>query len=137
MSMSDFNQSIIDEFRANEGRVGGPFAGATVLLLHTVGARSNKPRVNPLVCLELEGRTFIFASKAGAPSHPHWYHNLLAHPDTEVEIGTETRAVTARVLEEPERTRIYEVMAARSTAFAEYQAKTTRRIPVIELVARG
>src|SRR4029077_20693415 len=94
-SRADFNARIIDEFRANEGRVGGGFQGTPLLLLHHTGARSGASRVNPLAYLADGGRYVIFASKGGAPTDPAWYHNLRAHPATTIEVGTETLDVVA------------------------------------------
>ena len=130
---ADWNEKIIEEFRANEGRVGGNFEGAPMLLLHTTGARSGTERVNPMMYLELDGRIFVFASKAGAPTNPDWYHNLLAHPEVTVELGTETFEATASPLRGQERDRVYGEQANRYPGFAEYQDKTTRIIPVLEL----
>ena len=132
--VNDFNKKIIDEFRSNGGRVGGPFEGAPMLLLHTTGARSGEERVNPMVYLDLDGRRFVFASKAGAPSHPAWYHNLVANPAVSVEVGSETYKATARPLDGEERDRIYAEQSRRMPNFAEYQEKTDRVIPVVELV---
>lgn len=131
--MSDWNTKIIEEFRANKGRVGGQFEGAPLLLLHTTGARSGQDRVNPMMYLDLDGRRYVFASKAGAETNPDWYHNLLAHPDVRVEVGTENYRATAVPLEGRERDRIYQEQAARYPGFAEYQEKTDRVIPVVEL----
>ena len=133
--MSDWNAKIIDEFRANQGRVGGNFEGAPMCLLHTTGARSGTERVNPMMYLELDGRRFVFASKGGAPTNPDWYHNLVANPSVEVEIGTTTYRATATPLGGEERDRIYAEQARRYPGFAEYQAKTNRVIPVVELRA--
>lgn len=127
------NQAVIQEFRANQGRVGGGFAGAPLLLLHTRGAKSGAERVNPVMYLDLDGRTFIFASKAGADSNPDWYHNLLAHPEVEVEVGGTTRPARAVPVTGAERDRIYAEQVKRFPGFGEYQAKTTRVIPVVEL----
>lgn len=131
--VNEWNARIIAEFRANEGRVGGQFEGAPVLLLHTTGARTGEERVNPMMYLDLEGRRFVFASKAGADRHPDWYHNLVAHPRVTVEVGTESYQATAIPLVGEERGRVYEEQARRYHGFAEYQAKTTRVIPVVEL----
>jgi deazaflavin-dependent oxidoreductase (nitroreductase family) len=131
--VSDWNAKIIEEFRSNEGRVGGNFAGAPMCLLHTTGARSGTVRVNPMMYLELDGRRFVFASKAGADTNPDWFHNLVAHPSVEVEIGASTYRATAVPLAGEERDRIYAEQAARYPGFADYQAKTTRVIPVVEL----
>jgi deazaflavin-dependent oxidoreductase (nitroreductase family) len=129
----DWNAGIIAEFRANEGIVGGPFSGAPILLLHTNGAKSGKERVNPMMFLP-EGETiYVFASKAGAPSNPDWYHNLVAHPEVTVEVGTDTFDAVATPLEDDERERIYAQQAEAYPQFAEYQQKTTRVIPVVKL----
>jgi deazaflavin-dependent oxidoreductase (nitroreductase family) len=133
--MSDWNSQIIADFRANEGKVGGNFAGAPLLLLHTAGARTGEERVTPMMYLDLEGRRFVFASYAGRDRHPDWYHNLVAHPDVKAEVGTGTYAVTAVPLSGAERDRIFEEQSRRFPGFAEYQQKTERVIPVVELVA--
>jgi len=135
-SVNDWNTQIIEEFRANHGRLGGNFDGAPVLLLHTTGAKSGKERVNPMMYLELDGRMFVFASKAGAATNPDWYHNLVANPQVKVECGTETFQATAKPLEDPERGEVYAEQARRYPGFAEYQEKTSRRIPVVELIRR-
>jgi deazaflavin-dependent oxidoreductase (nitroreductase family) len=130
---NNWNQAIIDEFRANAGKVGGAFAGSTLLLLHTVGAKSGQERINPVVCVTDGERQVIFASKAGAPTNPDWYHNLVAHPLVTVEFGTEQFQAQAAIALEPERTRLYKQMVEIMPGFAEYQQKTTRVIPVITL----
>jgi deazaflavin-dependent oxidoreductase (nitroreductase family) len=130
---SDFTRQVIDEFRANEGRVGGNFQGAPVLLLHTTGAKSGQKRVNPMMYLDLEGRRFVFATKGGAPTNPGWYHNLVAHPSVTVELGTDTFTARAVPVEGPEHDRIYAVQVSRFPGFGEYQEKTERVIPVVEL----
>ena len=131
---TDFNGKIIAEFRANAGKVGGPFAGADILLLHHTGARSGVERINPLAYQRVGDSFAVFASKAGAPGNPDWYHNLLAHPDTSVEVGTGTVKVRARVAEPAERDPIWERQKVRSPGFAEYEQKAApRRIPVILL----
>ena len=128
--MDDFNKTIIDEFRANGGKVGGNFEGAPMLLLHTTGAKSGQERVNPMMYREVGGDDIaVFASKAGAPTNPDWYHNLLAHPDTTAEIGTETVPVVARVAEGDERTTIWEAQKKEYPGFAEYEESTTRSDP--------
>lgn len=132
-SVHDWNASIIEEFRANEGRVGGPFAGKPVLLLHTTGAKSGVERVNPMMYLDLESRRFVFASKGGADTSPDWYHNLLANPDVTVEVGTEVYVAIAAPIEGAERERIYAEQASRYPQFAEYQSRTRRTIPVVEI----
>lgn len=130
----DHNAAIIEEFRNRQGQVGGNFAGAPLLLLHTTGARSGQPRVHPVMYLDLEGRRFVFASKAGADTNPDWYHNLIAHPSVEVELGTDTYTATAKPLQGAERDRIFQEQAQRYPRFGEYQEKTNRTIPVVELV---
>jgi deazaflavin-dependent oxidoreductase (nitroreductase family) len=132
--VNDWNTAIITEFRANQGRVGGNFEGAPVLLLHTTGKRSGKERVNPMMYLDEDGRIYVFASKAGHHAHPDWYHNLVANSRVTVELGTDTFEATATPVEREERDRIYAVQASRYPGFAEYQQKTTRVIPVVELV---
>jgi len=132
--MSDWNAQIIEEFRANAGRVGGQFEGAPLLLLHTTGARSGLERVNPMMYLADGGRMYVFASKAGADTHPDWYVNLVKTPEVTVEVGEETFAAVATPLAEDERAQVYAQQAALYSGFAEYQTKTTRVIPVVELV---
>jgi deazaflavin-dependent oxidoreductase (nitroreductase family) len=131
--MSDFNAAIIDEFRANGGKVGGQFEGAPMVLLHTIGARSGEERVNPLVYQADGDRIAIFGSKAGAPTHPAWYHNLLANPDVTVELGPDTVPMRARVAEPDERERIWSRQKEIMPGFADYEANTTRVIPVVIL----
>ena len=130
---NNWNQAIINEFRANSGNVGGQFAGKPLLLLHTVGAKSGQERINPVACVADGECLVIFASKAGAPTNPDWYHNILAHPLVTVEFGTEQFQAQASIASEPERTRLYHQMVAIMPGFAEYQQKTTRVIPVITL----
>lgn len=131
----DYNAPIIEEFRANRGRLGGNFAGAPMLLLHTTGARSGLELVHPMMHLDFEGRRFVFASKAGADTNPDWFHNLVAHPTVKVETGEETYEATAKPLEdEAERGRIYQEQVSRYPGFGEYQEKTARKIPVVELI---
>ena len=129
----DFNQRIIAEFRANEGRVGGPFEGGTLLLLHTVGAKSGQPRLSPLAYLTLDGKMIIVGSYAGAPKHPAWVHNLRADPRARIEVGTETYDVVARELPDDERDATYPRIVELAPVFAEYQANTSRSIPLFEL----
>ena len=136
-SPADFNAAIIAEFRANAGVVGGPFEGAPMVLLTTTGAKSGLPRTSPLVYQREDDRVFIFASKAGAPTHPDWYRNLTANPTVTVEIGDETYTATAVELDREERDRVYAQQAAAMPGFADYQANTDRVIPVIELVRQG
>ena len=137
--MSGWNTNIIEEFRANEGRVGGPFEGAPLLLLHSIGRRTGQERVNPLMYLGDGDRWLVFASKAGHPAHPHWLLNLEANPDVTIEIGTETIPVTATILREgPERDELYARQVAVRPQFGEYAEKTAghRIIPVIVLRRR-
>lgn len=130
---NDFNASIIDEFRANDGKVGGPFEGAPMLLLTTTGAKSGQPRTVPVVYLPDGDRQVVFASKAGAPTNPDWYHNLRANPDVSVELGDERFDARAVVLTGDERDRLFATQADRNPGFKDYQAKTTRVIPVVAL----
>ena len=134
--LNDWNARIIEEFRANEGKVGGQLEGAPMLLLRTTGARSGRERVNPMMYLDLDGCRYVFASKGGADRHPDWYHNLCAHPDVTVEVGTEPYPATAVPVSGEDRDRIYAEQARRYPGFAEYQAKTSRVIPVVELRRR-
>jgi deazaflavin-dependent oxidoreductase (nitroreductase family) len=131
--MPDFNSTIIDEFRANGGKVGGQFEGAPLLLLHSTGAKSGLERIAPVMYQEVDGEYAVFASKAGAPTNPDWYHNLRANPSAQIEVGTETMPVTARVAGSDERDKIWETQKQRYPGFADYEAKTTRTIPVVIL----
>ena len=131
--MSDFNDKIIAEFRENGGQVGGQFAGAPLLLLHTVGAKSGQPRVSPMMYQKVDGGYAVFASKAGAPSNPDWYYNLLADPKAQAEIGTDKVELVARVAAGDERERIWSAQKAAYPGFADYERKTTREIPVVVL----
>jgi deazaflavin-dependent oxidoreductase (nitroreductase family) len=133
--VNDWNAKVIEEFRANGGRVGGQFEGAPLLLLHTTGAKSGQERVNPMVYLELDGHRYVFASYAGRDEHPAWYHNLVAHPEVTVEVGGDTYRATATPVGGEERDRIYAEQGRRFPGFVEYQEKTSRVIPVVELVA--
>jgi deazaflavin-dependent oxidoreductase (nitroreductase family) len=135
-SPADFNANVIEEFRANEGRVGGMFEGMPLLLLHHTGARSGEERINPVAYARDDGRYIVFASKGGAPTHPAWYHNLVAHPDTTVEVGTDTIDVSASEASGEERERLFREQAARLPQFAEYERNTDRVIPVIVLTPR-
>ncbi len=135
--MANFNQQIITEFRGNSGQVGGMFEGMPLLLLHHVGVKSGAARVAPLAYLADDGRYVIFASKAGAPENPGWYHNLKASPETTVEIGEESIAVTVAEATGAERERLFATQAAKSPQFADYQAKTERQIPVMVLTPKG
>jgi deazaflavin-dependent oxidoreductase (nitroreductase family) len=130
---ADFNDQIIEEFRANQGRVGGRFEGSPLLLLHHTGARSGKSRINPLAYLSDGGRYVVFASKGGAPTNPDWYHNLKAHPNATIEVGTDTIDVVASEATGEERERLFRIQAERVPQFAEYQKKIERLIPVMVL----
>ncbi len=131
------NKQVIEEFRANNGQVGGFFADKQLLLLHNTGAKSGQPRVTPLVTMADGDRYIIIASKGGAPSHPDWYYNLLAIPNVSIEVGTEKVPVMATVAEEPERSQLYGKMAEKYDFFNEYARKvTTRVIPVVILTRR-
>jgi deazaflavin-dependent oxidoreductase (nitroreductase family) len=136
MDIQEFNNAIIEEFRANGGKVGGQFEGAPLLLLTTTGAKTGLSRTNPLVYLAVGDRQVIVASYAGAPTNPPWYHNLIANPDVGVEVGAERFDARAEVVDEPERSELYEKMVAVMPIFSEYQSKTTRTIPVIALRRR-
>jgi deazaflavin-dependent oxidoreductase (nitroreductase family) len=131
----DWNGKIIEEFRESGGKIGGPFAGVPVLLLHHTGAKTGTERVNPLAYQAVGDNLAIFASKGGAPTNPDWYHNLRANPKTKVEVGTDTFDVTARVAEGEEREQIWSKQKERLSAFAGYEEKTTgiREIPVVIL----
>jgi deazaflavin-dependent oxidoreductase (nitroreductase family) len=130
---NDWNTKIIEEFRANDGKVGGQFEGAPLLLLHTKGARTGQERVSPIMYQQLPAGVAVFASKAGAPDNPDWYHNLVANPRVSAEIGTGTTEFTARVASPEERQPIWETQKATYPGFAEYEQKTTRQIPVVIL----
>lgn len=134
--MNDFNDRVIAEFRANHGRVGGPFAGAPMLLLHTTGARSGAERVSPMMYREDGERMLVFASYAGADEHPAWFHNLVAQPLVSAEVGDETLELLATPLEGEERDRHYAAQAAEYPGFARYQEQTSRVIPVVALTRR-
>ena len=143
MDMSDFNEKVIADFNRSGGKPGGYFKNAPVLLLHSIGAKSGKARLSPLMYLQPDetGPIYIFASYGGAPSNPAWFHNLVAHPDVEIEIGDGTSIervpVRARVVEGAERNTIYAEQAHRFPQFAQYERKTTREIiPVVELTRR-
>lgn len=133
MDIHERNKAIIEEFRSHGGKVGGPFTDRTLLLLHTTGAKSKAERINPVAYTTDGDRIVIIASKGGAPAHPDWYHNVVGNPNVTIEVGTEKFQAHAAIATEPERTRLYDQMAAVMPGFAEYQRKTTRRIPVIVL----
>ena len=137
MPPSDFNKQIIDEFRSNAGIVGGPFQGAPLLLLHTVGRKTGEQRINPLAYQQVGERWAVFASKAGAPTNPDWYYNVLAEPDITIEVGTETIPVRAHEADGEERTDIWDKQKEDMPGFADYEEKAgDRRIPVIVLERR-
>jgi deazaflavin-dependent oxidoreductase (nitroreductase family) len=131
--MASWNDEIIEEFRANEGRVGGRFEGRPLLLLHHAGAKTGTVRVNPLAYRKDGDRFVIFATMGGSPGNPDWYHNLLANPDATVEVGTETHKVRARVAGPEERERLWTLAKQDIPAFGDYEKKTTRQIPVVVL----
>jgi deazaflavin-dependent oxidoreductase (nitroreductase family) len=132
-SVNDWNRRIIEEFRGNGGKVGGPFEGAAMLLLHHKGARTGIERVNPLVYQPVGEGFAVFASKAGGPTNPDWYHNLVANPEATVEVGEDTVRVRARVAEGEERERIWTKQKQDRPNFADYEKKTSRQIPVVIL----
>jgi deazaflavin-dependent oxidoreductase (nitroreductase family) len=134
---ADFNDQVIEEFRANGGKAGGMFEGKPLLLLHNVGAKSGKEYVTPLVYLADGGTHVIFASKGGAPENPGWFHNLKAEPNVSIEVGTEKLDVVAEEATGEERERLYGIQEEQQPQFAEYAQKTDRKIPVIVLKPRG
>ena len=131
--MSDWNSGIIDEFRRNDGRVGGVFEGAPLLLLHHTGAKTGTERVSPLMYRAVNGSYAVFASKGGAHTNPDWFHNLVANPDTKVEVGEETIGVTARVATGEERDDIWSRQKREWPTFGQYERMTSREIPVVVL----
>lgn len=131
--LNAFNASIVDEFRANGGKVGGPFEGATLLLLTTTGAKSGQPRLSPLAYLTIDGKMIIVGSKAGADTNPAWVHNLRANPQAHIEVGADAYDVVARELPPEERDEVFPKVTALAPGFADYQAKTSRVIPLFEL----
>ena len=134
--VNEFNRRNIAEFRSNHGRLGGPFEGAPVLLLHTTGARSGQERVHPLMYLADDGRYMLFASAAGADRSPAWYWNLIANPDASIEVGDEHLDVHAVELSGAERDAKYADQAQRYPQYAEYQRMTTRTVPVVALIPK-
>ena len=132
-SMKAFNKNIVDEFRANGGKVGGPFEGATLLLLHTTGAKSGQPRLAPLAYFTIEGKMIIIGSKAGADTNPDWVHNLRANPGAHIEVGADAYDVTSRELPRAERDELFDKVVAAAPGFGDYQSKTSRVIPLFEL----
>jgi deazaflavin-dependent oxidoreductase (nitroreductase family) len=135
--VNDWNAQIIKEFRENDGKVGGQFEGAPLVLLTTTGAKTGKVRTNPLVSLVDEDRVVIFASKAGAPTNPDWYHNIVANPRVTVEQGTERYEADATIVEGAERDRLFSTQKERFPGFADYEAGTDRVIPVVALERAG
>jgi deazaflavin-dependent oxidoreductase (nitroreductase family) len=131
--VSEFNRRLIAEFRASGGKVGGAYEGAPLLLLTTTGARSGRQHTTPLLYLEDAGRLVVFGTRGGGPTNPDWYYNLLAHPDATVEVGPETFAVHATVADGEERDRLAATQRAKRPQFAENEARTSRRIPVVVL----
>jgi deazaflavin-dependent oxidoreductase (nitroreductase family) len=131
--LNDFNAAIVEEFRANSGKVGGPFERGTLLLLHTTGAKSGQPRLSPLAYLTIDGKMLIIGSFAGAPRDPAWVHNLRALPKAHIEVGTDEYDVDVRELPLDERDNLYAKIVAVAPGFGEYQAKTSRVIPLFEL----
>jgi deazaflavin-dependent oxidoreductase (nitroreductase family) len=132
-ALNAMNQGIVDEFRANGGVVGGPFEGGTLLLLHTTGAKSGKPRLSPLAYLTIDDKMLIVGSYAGAPKDPAWVHNLRANPRAHIEVGTDEYDVEVRELPPAERDAAYPRITEIAPVFADYQANTTRQIPLFEL----
>jgi deazaflavin-dependent oxidoreductase (nitroreductase family) len=130
---TDWNAAIIEEFRTNGGRVSGHFEGAPLLLLTSKGARTGRPHTTPMMYLADEDRLVVIASKGGSPTNPAWYYNLLANPTATVEVGGETFEVEAVVLDGDERDRLYAKQASRYPGFADYEKRTSRKIPVIAL----
>jgi deazaflavin-dependent oxidoreductase (nitroreductase family) len=132
-ALDDFNRNIVEEFRANGGVVGGPFEGGTLLLLHTTGAKSGQPRLSPLAYLTIGDKMLIVGSYAGAPRDPAWVHNLRANPRARIEVGTDEYDVDVRELSPAERDAAYPRIIEIAPVFADYQANTTRQIPLFEL----
>jgi deazaflavin-dependent oxidoreductase (nitroreductase family) len=132
-TLQAFNENIVDEFRANGGKVTGQFANSDLLLLTTTGAKSGQRRVSPLAYFRIDGKLIIIGSFAGAPVNPAWVHNLRANPQAHVEVGADAFDVTARELPPAERNELFPKLTAAAPGFAEYQAKTSRVIPLFEL----
>lgn len=135
--MVEFNRALIDEYRQNGGKVSGPFAGAPLLLLTTTGAKSGRELTSPLAFTRDGDRIIVIASKAGAPTNPAWYHNLVANPDVKVELDDDTFDARAEVTEGDERERLYRQQAEVLPPFNQYEKNTTRQIPVIALNRKG
>jgi deazaflavin-dependent oxidoreductase (nitroreductase family) len=134
--VADFNAQVVEEFRANEGRVGGSFAGTPLLLLHHTGAKSGAERINPLAYLQDDGRYVVFASRGGAPRNPDWYYNLKANPEASIEVGTRSLDVTASEADGEERARLFRAQVELVPQFGEYEQKSGRVIPVMILTPR-
>ena len=132
-ALDAFNNSIVEEFRSNAGKVSGQFEGVTLLLLTSTGAKSGEPRLNPLVYFAIGDRIVIVGAKAGSDTNPHWVHNLRANPRAHVEVGTEAYDVTARELPTEDRDAVFEKIVAAAPGFGEYQSQTNRVIPLFEL----
>ena len=135
--MQDYNRQLIAEFRAGRDQPGGPMPGRPLLLLTTTGAKSGQPRTTPMMYVRDGDRLLVIASNAGAPRHPDWYHNLVAHPAVGVEVGTETFDATAVVLEGADREQTWDRIVAQHPFFADHQAQVTRQIPVVALERRN
>jgi deazaflavin-dependent oxidoreductase (nitroreductase family) len=133
MAVNDWNAKIIEEFRANSGQVGGAFEGAPLLLLHTTGAKTGREHVTPVMYRRVDGGYAVFASKAGAPTNPDWYHNLVANPHVQAEIGAQTVHLDARVAGDAERESVWSAQKRDYPGFEEYEEKTSRKIPVVIL----
>ena len=131
--INDWNRQIIEEFRSNGGKVGGRFEGAPLLLLHSTGAKSGQERINPMMYLADDGNYVVFASKAGAPTNPDWYHNVVAHPEVSIEVGDRRISAVARVAAGETRDRLWSRQKELYPGFADYEAKTPRQIPVVVL----
>jgi deazaflavin-dependent oxidoreductase (nitroreductase family) len=131
--VNEYNRRVIEAFRANGGEVGGPYAGGTMLLLTSTGARTGRPHTTPLMYLADGDRLVVFGTKGGAPTNPDWYYNVRANPVAAVEVGTETKQVRATIASGEERRRLFAAQAERRPGFAEYAAMTTREIPVVVL----
>src|SRR5439155_18791500 len=132
-NQNEYNRKLIEDFRANRGASDGPFAGRPLLLLTTIGAKSGQRRTTPLMYVPDGDRLLVIASNAGAPSHPDWYRNLLAHPQVTVEVGADTFDASAAVLKGAERQQLWDKIVASYPFFAEHQAKITREIPLVAL----
>jgi deazaflavin-dependent oxidoreductase (nitroreductase family) len=131
--VAEYNRGLVEEFRANGGRVGGQFEGAPLLLLTTTGAKSGLERVSPVMYMALDGSYAVFATFAGMPMNPAWYHNLLANPQASIEVGEQTIAVRARFAEGEEREEIWTAQKLAAPGMAEYELKTDRVMPVVIL----